>query len=533
MKSNLLKIISKYLKDKNVKGQTSEVRSVSSEKSNYSTFHISRFTSFLLPLICIFICVILITHLTSCEQDFITPGETSTFPDSIANLFSMPYNSTNNTCASVSCHNSESHAGGLDLINWQKAMNGSDQGTMIIPYNGFWSHITAVVNNDTNVSPVVEILPTIHKMDDPNKIQMLMNWMNAGAPDKNGNIAFSSISNPCFITNQASDNIAVVNTSSRLVTRIFPVGGRQQILDAPHYVTSDQQNRYIFVSLIQEGYVEKYDAYTYQQVGRQAVGLNPAHLVISTDNQSGFVSNFDSGGLERCVKKFNANTLQVLDTVSDQKMKAPHGMAASTDGQFLYVAANIGEYIFKIDLSTFEIVASVPVGPGVPPNGNGSGLYKPYQIILSSDNSKLFVSCTADDAVRVFNTSDMTPYSPTSRIQVGDNPLLMKFSRNNQYIFVCNRNSNSVSVIDGSSYSVIKTIDSVGVQPHGVDFTVDGQYAIIACETLSGFDGHHPTIGSNKPGVSRIIRMSDLMVESRRLEMSSFPAGIVILPFYY
>jgi YVTN family beta-propeller protein len=486
----------------------------------------------LIPLCFIIVLILSVTYLTSCEQDFVTPGETSTFPDSIAQLFSTPYNSTNNTCASVSCHNSASRAGGLDLVNWQDAMNGSNQGTMIIPYNGFWSHITAVVNNDTNVSPVVEILPTIHKMDDPNKISMLMNWMNAGAPDKNGNIAFNSISNPCFITNQASDNIAVVNTSSRLVTRLIPVGGRTQQLDAPHYVTSDYQNRYIYVSLIQEGYVEKYDAYSYAQVGRRAVGLNPAHIVISTNNLYGYVSNFDASGQERSVKKFDANTMQVLDTVSDQRMNAPHGMATSTDGQFLYVSSQLGEYVFKIDLSTFEIIAAVPIGPGVPPNGNGSGLYKPYQIILSSDNSKLFVTCTAEDAVRVFNTSDMTPYT-TPRIQVGDNPLLMKFSRNNQYIFVCNRNSNTVSVIEGSSYSVIKTIDSVGIQPHGVDFTVDGQYAIIACETLSGFDGHHPTIGSNKPGVSRIIRMSDLTIETRRLEMSSFPAGIVIFPFYY
>lgn len=487
-----------------------------------------RFTFYILGII---FSTYTLTHLSSCEQDFVTPTTESTFPDSIAQLFSTPYNSTNNTCASVSCHNTESKAGGLDLINWTAAMNGSNQGTMIVPYNAFWSHITAVTNNDTNISPVVEILPTIHKMT-PEKVQTLMNWINAGAPDKFGNIAFNAISNPTFITNQASDNIAIVDANRRLVTRIFPVGGRTQQLDAPHYVTSDRQDRDIFVSLIQEGYIEKYDAYTYQKIGRQAIGLNPAHIVISTNNLYGYVSNFDATGQERSVKKFDAGSLQVIDTVSDQRMNAPHGMATSTDGQFLYVASQLGEYLFKIDLATFEIVASVAVGPDVPPNGNGSGLYKPYQIILSPDNSKLFVSCTAEDAVRVFNTSNMTPYT-TPRIQVGDNPLLMKFSRDNQYIFVCNRNSNTVSVINGSSLSIAKTIDSVGIQPHGVDFTNDGQYAIIACETLSGFDGHHPTIGSNKPGVSRIIRMSDLTLETRKLEMSAFPAGIVSFPFYY
>ena len=47
--------------------------------------------------------------------------------------------------------------------------------------------------------------------------------------------------------------------------------------------------------------------------------------------------------------------------------------------------------------------------------------------------------------------------------------------------------------------SVHTTVTEVGIQPHGVDFTADGQYAI-ACETQSGFDGHHPQVGSKKIG---------------------------------
>jgi len=127
---------------------------------------------------------------------------------------------------------------------------------------------------------------------------------------------------------------------------------------------------------------------------------------------------------------------------------------------------------------------------------------------------------------------DANSLSFIQNITVGDNPLLLKFSRNGDYVFVCNRNSNTVSVINPNSNTVIKTIDSVGVQPHGVDFTSDGQFAVIACETLSGFDGHHPTIGSFRPGVSRLIRMSDLSLMPNKLEMASFPAGIVILPYY-
>ncbi|HCA43571.1 MAG TPA: hypothetical protein DEP28_10005 [Bacteroidetes bacterium] len=493
----------------------------------------NRLKNIFIVLFCLSFVLCIPMFFSSCEQSFVNP-ETSTFPPEIEELFNTPYNASNNTCASVACHNSESRAGGLDLVNWNNAMNGSSQGTMIIPFNGFWSHLIFVVNSDTNFAPVVDLLPSIHKMP-ADKVSQLKTWIDNGAANKNGETAFNSISVPCFITNQASDLIAVVDPAKKLVTRLIPVGGRTQSLDAPHYVTSDPAGQSIYVSLIQEGYIEKYNAYNYQQTGRQQAGLNPAHIVIDYSNQFGYVSNFDASGTERRVKKFNANTLAIIDTVTDQRMNAPHGMAMSSNNQFLYVASQIGEYLFKIDLSTFEIENMVPIGPGVPPNGNGTGQYRPYQIAISPDNSKLFVSCvgpsgnTNPDVVKVFDANTL---AYIQNITVGDNPLLLKFSRDGNYVFVCNRNSNTVSIINSTGLNVIKTIDSAGIQPHGVDFTADGQYAVIACETLIGFDGHHPTIGSFRPGVSRMIRMSDLTLMPEKLEMASFPAGIVILPYY-
>ncbi len=94
---------------------------------------------------------------------------------------------------------------------------------------------------------------------------------------------------------------------------------------------------------------------------------------------------------------------------------------------------------------------------------------------------------------------------------------------------MCNRNNNTVTVINCQTQTIATTILNVGIQPHGVDFSADGQYAVIACETQSGFDGHHPTLGNTKPGTSRLIRISDFSLLPDRLGMASFPAGIVIV----
>ena len=224
--------------------------------------------------------------------------------------------------------------------------------------------------------------------------------------------------------------------------------------------------------------------------------------------------------------------MTVIDTVTDHRMNAPHSMALSNDGQYLYVTANVGEYLFKISTNNFEVITAVPIDPSVPSNGNGTGNYRPYQIELSPDNIRLYITCQgplgdqSPDIVKVFNTSDL---SLAGNITVEDNPLSLKYTPNGNYLFVCNRNSNSVSVIDANNQTVIRTIQGVGIEPHGIDFTPDGKYAIVSCESQSGYDGHHSQVGSTKLGVSRIIRISDFTVLDRRFETASLPSGIVVV----
>ena len=466
----------------------------------------------------------------SCKQDFVTTPAASDFPADVKTIFNTTYNATNNTCTSSGCHSTENRAAGLDLVNWQNTMAGSNNGTMVIPYNGFWSHLTSTINTDTTVAPVSQVFVEVHKMD-TSKVRTIMNWINNGAPNTNGEIANQSFTNKAFITNQAADLIAVVNTDNQTVTRMFSVGGRSNILDAPHYITTDVQKKYIYVSLIQEGYVEKYDINTFQLVGRMAAGLNPAHIAISPDGTAGYVTNFDASGTERYTKKFSTSSMSLLDTATDTKMKAPHGMTITNDGNFIYVACQISEWLFKISTSDMSIAVDAPIDATVPPSGNGTGNFKPYQVILSPDQSKLYVSCVSNNSVKVYSAIDLS-YIQT--IPVGVYPLILKFSKDGNYIFVCNRDpaqpTGSVSVINASTNTVVQTFAGIGVQPHGVDFTADNKYAIIACETQSGQDGHHPTIGSYKIGISRFINMSDLSLLPRKVEMGSFPAGVTTNP---
>ncbi|MDQ3019153.1 MAG: beta-propeller fold lactonase family protein [Bacteroidota bacterium] len=479
-------------------------------------------------------------YFQSCEQDFgPTPEGNSEFPDEIYDIFNTPYTSAGLSCNTPSCHGSGEPARGFDLTNWQRTINGSENGTMVIPYNGFWSHMISYLNLDTTYAPVSFIDPVStllyesHKIDS-NKVKTIRNWIDGGAQHKDGQVAFSNIpeSEKGFITNQAADLVAVLIPNTKQVIRLVPVGGRPNDIDAPHYVTLSPDNQFFYISLIQEGYVEKYRVSDYSRVGRMQAGQSPSHIEVSSDGNFGYVTNFESSGSITTTRKFNTSTMSVTDVFSDQRMTGPHGMALTNDGSVLYVTSEIGEYIYKISTNKFYSSDSTylkePIDPSVPPTGAGTGNFKPYQVILSPDENLLFVSCRGANEIRIYDSGDLHQVNSIS-LGSGALPLLMKFTNDGNYLFVCNRNNNTVSVINRATQTLQTTIGDVGIQPHGVDFTSDGQYAIIACETQTGFNGHHPTVGSIKVGITRLIQVSNFSLMPDRLQMGSFPAGIVIV----
>ncbi|MBK8550921.1 MAG: beta-propeller fold lactonase family protein [Ignavibacteria bacterium] len=494
---------------------------------------ISRLKSLIYTFLSLSLVCSIIVVFQSCEQDFIAPTNGTLYSE-VQKIFKTPYTSSNITCSTPSCHASENSAAGLDLTNWQNILNGSNSGTMVIPYNGFWSHMVSFLNSDTNLAPVTldSLFPQYHKINQ-NDVVTIFDWINDGAKNEIGQVAFSNvpINEKGFITNQAADLVAVIKPDTRQVIRLIPVGGIGSALNSPHYIKLSPDNNYFYVSLIGAGYVQKFDANTHSQIGvNMQAGQSPAHIEISSDGLSGYVTNFESSGSVKTTRKFNTSTMTITDVFSEPRMTGPHGMALTNDGNTLYVTSEIGEYIFKINTNSFyasdTTYIKASIDPSVPPSGNGTGNFRPYQILLSPDESLLFVSCRGSNEVRVYNSSDLTQ---VNSIPLGSNafPLLMKFTNDGNYLFVCNRNNNTVSVINTASQTVQTTITGVGIQPHGVDFTADGQYAFIACETQSGFDGHHPSVGSKKIGVTRVIQVSNFsLLPNTKLEMGSFPAGI-------
>lgn len=446
----------------------------------------------------------------------------------------MPIFSRN--CSFPGCHNPVDRPSGIDLTSWEGAViRGSVYGAEIIPYRSEWSHLMMHINRvDTNISPFLEPLMPMpfspYTNGQPlsrNQIEIIKRWIDEGARDDWGKVAYSDITKKAIITNQASDLIAIVNVENNHLVRLIPVGGRTDRLDAPHVVIADNQGKYFYVSLISEGYIEKYDVRTYELKGRMYAGLSPAHIVLTDDGRKGYFSNFDATLTEKNIKEFDTESMTITDVITEFRMTEPHGMRLTHKGDLLLMATERSELLYVIRTSDNSILNVEPVDPSVPPNGNGTRNFIPYQVAVTPDDRYALISCLKSNDVRVF---DLKTMQFILTIPVGLNPLALEVSPNGRWCYVPNRNSNSVSVIDLNTFTVIKTIPAVGAQPHKIDFTEDGRFAYVTCESVSGSFAHHPPESSKIPGTTAVIDVTGGHIKIKDIEMASFPAGISITP---
>lgn len=454
--------------------------------------------------------------LASCKEEVSQPPEpVGEFEQNVQPIF-------NRHC--VECHSSQNAVRRLVLSSWESLLMGSENGAMVIPFQPKFSHLFQHLHTDTTLSPVASpLMPIGRNPLSRQEVMAIYNWIQNGARNRDGKVPFEESSSKIYVTNQAADLVAVIDKRTGLLMRYVDVsaegGISQNPLQSPHYVTISHNKKYWYVSLIAKGEVWKFDAEADTLLAKVNVGSSPAHILCSPDDSTLYVSNFSA----------SANRITIVDAttmtvkrVSPPINTAPHGLALSRNGRWLYATAFESDRIFELDLQTFSTRQFSLRRPGEPSMRN----YRPYQVTLSPDEKKLFVTCngdaTFDGDLRIIDLETLD----VKAVTVGKYPILMDYTPDKSRLYVANRNSNSVSVVDVQSEVVVATIENVGIQPHGLAVSSDG-FVYVSNESLIGFVGHHPTDGGFRAGTSSIIDSRTNQV-IKVVEMLSFPAGVAI-----
>lgn len=250
--------------------------------------------------------------------------------------------------------------------------------------------------------------------------------------------------------------LAVINTTTDQVisTSPFPFN--------PFGETVSPDGKFLYLTDPANNDVLTVDATTHQVVSALFTGPNtsPSGIAISPDGSTLYVTNQGGSPSPGSVAVINTATHAIKATVTVGK--SPLGIVVSPDGSKIYVS-NQGSGVSVIDAATNTIISTLPVV--------GSSA-----LTINHSGTLLYVT-TAGNTISVINTVTNVEQST---IAVGQNAHALKVSQDDKKVYVVNGDSQTVSIIDAQSSTVIATVNLTNAsQPSSISLSADGKKAYV------------------------------------------------------
>ncbi|WBT37186.1 YVTN family beta-propeller repeat protein [Hyphomicrobium sp. DMF-1] len=206
------------------------------------------------------------------------------------------------------------------------------------------------------------------------------------------------------------------------------------------------------------------DLATHQLGASVALEKAPAALTFSRDSKLAYVTHPDLGK----ISVVSLGGQKVLRTISVPG--SPFGIAVAGNGR-IYVADWNGA-----DVAVLEPSDNGATQPRILKVGRA-----PAHVLLTPDETTLFVANRESDSVSVIRASDL---EVVATIAVGRAPFAMALSPDAKRLYVGNVQGGSVSVIDTAALAVVETIKS-GAMPYGAAVTPDGARVLVTNQQSS------------------------------------------------
>ena len=468
---------------------------------------------------------------SSCKKD-VSTSQLQGYPDAVGEILVKK-------CATAGCHNATSKvaAAGLNLESWKTLFEGSNGGSVVIPFRADQSWLCYFVNTYTDLG--ISLTPTMPLNNvklTRDEVKVIEDWINAGAPSNMGEVAFSGdeARNKFYVTNQACDVVTVFDTKTKLAMRYIDVGIIPGVIEVPHNIKVSPDGKYWYVIFAAGNVIQKFRTSDDSYVGAVDISQGSWNtFAISPDGTHAFIVDFSNDGRIAYVDLENLSLVKMIAAASI--LFTPHGITATADFKTLYITNQYGNYIYKIDVSNILLpdISTIVITPGIAQT-DAHDLYDPHEVALSPDGTKFFVSCEASNEVRVFKQSND---SLLAVIPVGTFPLELVFSHTHPYLFVsCEYDASqtgfegSVYVIDYNTFQIVKVLNEGLFEPHGVAVDDKNNLIVIASRNLSpGGPAPHHTTTCGRNGYVKAVDLNTLkFIPGYKTEVGSDPYQVAV-----
>lgn len=138
---------------------------------------------------------------------------------------------------------------------------------------------------------------------------------------------------------------------------------------------------------------------------------------------------------------------------------SPFNMAASKDGEKLYVIAQDSDELLVVDMNKNDVVNKIKVGD------------HPHSVIIDKDQKYAYVSNEWSDNISVI---DLTFLTVVDTLQTGNGPAGIALNSNEKILYVVNAFGSDLSVIDLETKEELKRL-TTGNNPTGTAMSPDGK----------------------------------------------------------
>ena len=290
-----------------------------------------------------------------------------------------------------------------------------------------------------------------------------------------------------YETNSGSNTVSVISGTTVVATVVV---GTQ-----PSYVAYDGGNGYVYVGIDSTNVVKVISGTTV--VATVGVGNSPTGIAWDSGNGDLYVANagsgnvtvvsgatnkvvaniatgslpdgavYDSGNGDVYVANYDSNSVSVISGISEvagvSDPEGPYALAYDSGNGYVY-AAN-PETVTVSVISGTDVLGDVTVGNGPDGVGYDSGNGQVYA--ANSNSNSVSVISTLLDIGSLGGNMVSTSSSLVGTVTVGSYPYAVGYDSGNGDVYVVNQDSNSVSVISGTT--VVGTV-TVGANPWAVGY---------------------------------------------------------------
>ena len=293
------------------------------------------------------------------------------------------------------------------------------------------------------------------------------------------------------------------------VDREVGVGLMPVDIDGPHGVDVSADKRFYYVSLAHGrpfGSLWKYRTVDDSVVGRVDLGMFPATLQVSRDDNFVFTVNFNLHGDRVPSSVSVVATDEMAEVARIPTCTMPHGSRINPQGTKHYSVCMMDDTLVEIDTSALDVSRTLALAEGT----GGEPVCSPTWAEPSSDGTFVYVACNRSDEIVEIDTRS---WRVNRRLPAGAGVYNLATTGDDR-LLATNKRGQSVSVFELPTGKELARIPTRRQVVHGVAVAPDDRYAFVSVEGVG-----------TEPGTVEVIDL-DTLETVATVDVGSQAAGI-------